>query len=311
MIKILLACVMISIGLTSQAQPVVEIVVGAPPGGILDLNARQLRQQLAEIDPSRPYIVVNKPGAGGMIAYDYAARNNKPSLVMISVGGFTELLSRKSLDQIQQEVQLLPPIWRSPGVLGVSIRSGINNLDEFVEKGRSQKMTCGAAATSIAVALEYYVKEMKFKDTEVVRFKGTSDGIIQMHSGDLDCWLDAWHGPVAQAAINGQIRLIASSQDESHSATTGLPRMKRHLDKHSNFYYSWWGTVAIPNTTDAAFRKDIMPILAKAARSLESSIVSDVVGSDPVSPSFFIDQARMISGMTSSIKNTQTTVKQQ
>lgn len=297
MMALVLGCM---ISMAAWSKPVVEIVVGTRAGGIMDLNARQLQNKLSEIDTTRTYIVINKPGAGGMIAYDYAMRSEKPALAMISVGTFSELALKKSFDEIVKEAHFMPPVWRSPGVLGISVKSGISDLDEFVARGRSGRLTCGAAATSIALALQYYVDEMKFKDTAIVQFKGTADGIALVHNGEIDCWLDAYHGPVAQAQNNGQIKLIASSQPDTHASTTGLPKMQKHLPQDTNFLYSWWGTVGISNN-DSAFQKDIIPVLVRATALMESTRVADVSASDTISPTFFKDQARIVNKMAARV----------
>jgi len=290
------------LSMAAWSKPVVEIVVGTRAGGIMDLNARQLQNKLSEVDTTRTYIVINKPGAGGMIAYDYAIRSQKPALAMISVGTFSELATQKSFAELAKEVHFLPPVWRSPGVLGVSNKSGISNLDDFVARGRSGRLTCGAAATSIALALQYYVGEMKFKDTAIVQFKGTADGIALVHNGDIDCWLDAYHGPVAQAQINGQIKLIASSQPEPHTSTTGLPTMQQHLPRNSSFLYSWWGTIGIANN-DPTFQQDIIPVLTRTVALMESTRVADVAAPNTVSPGFFQDQANIIRKMAARVNN--------
>ena len=51
-----------------------RIVVGFPPGGIVDITARQLGQKLQE-SLGQPFIVENRAGAGGSIATDHVAKS--------------------------------------------------------------------------------------------------------------------------------------------------------------------------------------------------------------------------------------------
>ena len=62
-----------SVSPTYPSKPI-RIISSSPPGGILDVTARQLAEQLT---PSlgQPVIVDNKPGAGGAIAMEAVARS--------------------------------------------------------------------------------------------------------------------------------------------------------------------------------------------------------------------------------------------
>ena len=59
----------------AQAWPAkpVKIAVPAPPGSSLDIIARLLGERLAE-RWGQPVVVENKPGAGGMLGTDVAAK---------------------------------------------------------------------------------------------------------------------------------------------------------------------------------------------------------------------------------------------
>jgi tripartite-type tricarboxylate transporter receptor subunit TctC len=62
-----------AIDLAVAAEAPLRIVVGFPPGGVLDILARVIGQRLAEAQ-GRPVIVDNQPGAGNLIAAQAVAR---------------------------------------------------------------------------------------------------------------------------------------------------------------------------------------------------------------------------------------------
>jgi len=65
---------------------VVRLLVGFPPGGGADAAARLVANRLSKIW-GRQVIVENKPGAGGNIAIDTAARANPDGYTMVLATG--------------------------------------------------------------------------------------------------------------------------------------------------------------------------------------------------------------------------------
>src|SRR5215471_6227181 len=59
----------------AQAYPTrpVHIIVGAPPGATVDISARLMGQRLSE-RLGRPFVIENRPGAGGNIGVEAAVR---------------------------------------------------------------------------------------------------------------------------------------------------------------------------------------------------------------------------------------------
>ncbi len=257
----------------SYARNTVEIVVGVPPGGIQDISARQLQKSLAEVDPTNNYVIVYKPGAGGAIAYNYGiqSQNANPNITMISVGAFTEITKNRELSEVEKEVKLIGPVWSGPNVLAVSLKSGISSLDELVKRGRDGRLTCGAPAQSVKLGLEYFKQQVGLKNTEIVLFKGTAEGMPLLLSGEIDCWLDTYPGPIENFHKSGQIKLIGSSDMRPTALFPDLPLMRTYLRDQSVHLFSWWLAVGISKNSPAGFEDRMMPILTRAINILESA----------------------------------------
>lgn len=294
--------VFLSAGIAT-ARPTVEIVAATQPGGPQDLAVRQFQKAITDIDPSRDYVVMYKPGAAGLIAYNYATKpTNNPTILVLAVGGVTEMMIQKGYDELKKEVQLIGPVWTGPGVLAVSHKSGINNLDDFVKQGRERKMTCGSVGPAIKMSLEYYAKMLKFKDTEVIMFKSTSEGLPMLVGGELDCWIDALHGPVGNLAESGRIKIIASSEDRAPQNLPNLPLMKSYLPAGTIFYYSYWVTLALPEANTAEFKRDITPLIDRAIRAMESTDTVKIQHPNQVDPQFFPRHATFVKKLTENVK---------
>src|SRR6478609_7098472 len=71
-----LACACAAPLATAQPFPSkpIRLVIGYPPGGAVDANARLIAPKLGE-PLGQPVVVENKPGASGVIATDYVAKS--------------------------------------------------------------------------------------------------------------------------------------------------------------------------------------------------------------------------------------------
>ncbi len=76
----------------SFAGKTVTMTIGNAAGSGIDIYGRVLGKQLAQHLPGQPSIVVlNQPGAGGLVAYNSWVKKARPDGTHVTVGGLTEL----------------------------------------------------------------------------------------------------------------------------------------------------------------------------------------------------------------------------
>ncbi|MFH1737453.1 MAG: tripartite tricarboxylate transporter substrate-binding protein [bacterium] len=63
----------LQVGARSYPNKPLQIIVSAAPGGHTDIMARIIKTKLAD-SLKQPVVVANRPGAGGMIAFDSVAK---------------------------------------------------------------------------------------------------------------------------------------------------------------------------------------------------------------------------------------------
>ena len=136
-------------GQASQGWPVkpVRIVVTGAPGGSSDLMARLIGQELAEA-LGQPVVVDNKPGAGGTIATEFAARAAPDGYTLFAshpgVLAISPVLTRVSYDPIG-DFRHIAILGGPPNALCVHPSSGITDLSGLAALGRNRPLTYGTA----------------------------------------------------------------------------------------------------------------------------------------------------------------------
>ena len=120
----------------------VTIVVPFPPGQTGDIIARTLAVELGK-RYGKPFVVDNRPGAGGQIGTAYAARakNDGSVLLMTSSGPFSiaPALYQGTLPyQPLRDFVGVVETATTPQVLAVSNESGIKSIEELIKVAKAK-----------------------------------------------------------------------------------------------------------------------------------------------------------------------------
>ena len=176
----------------AQAYPTkpVRLVVPFPAGAATDLAARVVGQQLGSA-LGQPFVVDNKPGAGGSIA--------AMEVVRAAPDGYTLLFSSNSA--ISSNVALLKKIPYDPNkdfspvtgigetMLVLMVKTGFpaKNLQELITyaKQRPGKVTAGYGSSSSQVSIAIFNK-LAGVDSLAVPYKGIPLAVNDVLGGTLD-----------------------------------------------------------------------------------------------------------------------------
>ena len=136
----------------------VKIIVSFAPGGATDVVARKLAQKF-QVIYKQPFIVENRPGAGGTLGTSLAARA-KPDgytlfLGQVSSHGVAPNLYKKLEYDPVKDFTSLGLIASSPQVIVVNPKSSINSLKDLVEfsKKNSGNMTYASSGVGTTIHL--------------------------------------------------------------------------------------------------------------------------------------------------------------
>jgi len=91
------------------AQPPLRIVIGFPPGGVLDTFARSLAEEISKRE-SRPVVVVNKPGASTLLAVNEVARAKPDGSTILLTHSMPFTIYPYTYDKLQHTQDDFAPI---------------------------------------------------------------------------------------------------------------------------------------------------------------------------------------------------------
>lgn len=113
------ACMVLAFGLALSASPVsaqssdrIRILIGYPPAGGHDLEARVIGRHLPKYLPGSPTIIVqNMPGAGGMIQGAYMYNRGKPDGSVLAIFGSSHIQANILGAGVEYDVGKMPILW--------------------------------------------------------------------------------------------------------------------------------------------------------------------------------------------------------
>ena len=244
-----------------QAWPsrAVRIVVPAPAGSSLDLIVRSMSEKLAA-RWGQPVVVDNKPGAGGMLGMDAAAKASDGHTFAIGFNGpvaFAPFLYRKM--PYDPAKDLLPVVMTTsqPNVLAVNAdKVPAKTVAEFVAWAKSQggKVNYSSLGngSSAHLTMELFLAEAGISATHVP-YNGSPPAALSVAQGDTDATFMV--APALLAHVrNHKVRMLAVSSAERPDSLKDLPTLA--ASGYPNVEsLAWNGLFAPAGTPDAVVAK--------------------------------------------------------
>ena len=249
--KKLFITLLTSIALTAMSQPI-EVVVPYSTGGPVDILGRAITRYLNDTESEA--ITVNRPGADGRIGMKYAVQKGAeaPTVVAAATGPalFNQVLYANP-GYATADFDWIVPILRAPVAIMVSNNSGINNLQDFINRGRTGKLNCGVSNSSGQFAGRYFVDHLKFADTQLVPYKGTNDLLLAVVSNNIECGIDVVTTFKPQHSDN-RLKIIAMGSVAADADFARIPLFSSVIPGYS--HYNWYGA-AVPKSVAPAKRE--------------------------------------------------------
>ncbi len=259
----ILACATLALGAICNASAQefpnksIQIVVPFPPGGVADLVVRTVAQKLGQ-DVKQPVLVVNKPGASGIIGAEFVAR--------APADGYTLLLANlpiMSINELQYSSlpysatrDFAPVILLAdqPYIIATGNAVPAKTMKEFIAyaKGKPDTLTFGSASSSTFLAGELFKQRTGIRMAHIP-YKGSAPAINDLLGGHISLILDPVITllPHVQA---GKLRALAVTSSERIDSAPDIPSYKE-VGLVDMDITSWQGIVAPAGTPEAVVKK--------------------------------------------------------
>lgn len=206
----------------------VRLVVPFPPGGSTDILGRALAQKLSE-SWGQPFIVDNRPGAGGTIGADQAAKAPADgyTLLMAHIGTLAvapALYPKLPYDPVRDfaPVSMVAIV---PNVLVVNPSVPAQSVAELVAYARANpgrlNYSSGGNGSAAHLAMEYF-KLRTGTDIVHIPYKGTAPAVTDLIAGQVSLTMTG--APVVMPQVQaGKLRALGVSSPRRLEAFPQVP----------------------------------------------------------------------------------------
>lgn len=237
----------------------VRLVVPAPAGSSLDIIARLLGDKLKD-KWGQPVVVENKPGAGGMLGVDVAAKA-APDGHTLAVGfngpiAFGPFMYKKMPYDPAKDLTPIVMTTSQPNVLAVGAHVPAKTVKEFVEwaKARPGKLNFSSlgVGSSAHLTMELFLAEAGLTGTHIP-FNGSPPAAMALAQGEADA--SFMTAPALLAHVkNNKVRMLAVSSAQRAESLKELPTLAESGYPNVDSM-AWNGLFTAAGTPDAVVAK--------------------------------------------------------
>ena len=249
----------------------IQVIVPFTAGGSSDLTARTVEKFWTKYSP-QPMLIVNKPGAGGVLGEEFVVRS-KPDGYILYVG------QGSGHDLVMPHLQKMPfdPLKDIAPVARISIHSivicvsgkspikSMKDLIDYANKGNKITAAVSTAAGSVDLVMRAIAKRANIPIT-TVPFAGGADSTTALAGGHLV--IGGGHPSEVMPHIKaGRFRAIGVALDRRDPTLPNVPTLKEQ-----GIDVATWGSVkgvAVPLGTPPEIIEYISSTLKKVCEDAE------------------------------------------
>ena len=228
----------------------VRMVVAFSPAGAADILARSLGEVLQR-ELKQPFVVDNRPGAGGNIGTDNAAKapaDGYTVLVGIDTTFTVNPFIYKSMPFKNSDLRAVMLIASQGMMVAVNPKTGMKTLEQFIDRGKKEGLTLSSAGygTPGHLASAILTHETGAKVSHVP-YKGNAPASTAIISGEVD------GGIISSSALLGQVTAgkvtpLAVTTAKRNPLVPNVPTVAElgHKNLEQEVLFALWVPAATP-----------------------------------------------------------------
>jgi len=251
------ALLVASCAVLAQAYPAkpVKIIVAFTAGSATDILARVVAEQLTR-SMGQPFVVENKPGAGGSVGAEQAKNAPADGYTLIAAGsgpfGINPAIYKSLPYDPVKDFELIANIVLTPQTLVVGTQAPYKTVKELVAAAKAKPGEIAYA--SLGNGSTSHLTMEAFQSAAGVRlnhipFKGSSDAQTQLIGGSVPLMADTVPGVLAQVKA-GKLRAIGVAIPQRSPYLPDVPTLAEQ--GYPGFESVGWIGLAAPAKTPAA-----------------------------------------------------------
>src|SRR3954471_11084910 len=219
----------------AQAYPIrpVRMMVAAPPAGVADALGRLMGRWLSE-RLGQPFIIENRPGAGGNIATEMVVKASPDGYTLLVVAP-SNAINATLYDHLNfnfiRDIAPVAGILRAPNVIVLNPAVPANTVPEFIAyaKANPGKINYASAGigTTLHVAVELF-KMMAGIDLVHVPYRGTAPALTDLLGGQVQVMFDNISTSLPHIKA-GKLRALAVTTANRSEVLPDLPTVGEFL----------------------------------------------------------------------------------
>jgi tripartite-type tricarboxylate transporter receptor subunit TctC len=241
-------------------------VVPFPPGGLTDVMARLVGQQLGERWKVN-VVIDNKPGSGGQIGADAVAKSAPDGNTLLAITlthAANVTLFPKAPFSFTKDLRPVALLAGSPMLIVVPAGSKIMSLKDLVAAARGGKLNAGSSGNGTPPHLTLALfNDLAKTDIQHVPYKGGAPAITDLIGGQLDVVFSNMPESIAHVK-SGKLRALAIASAARHPLVPEVPTTAE-AGMAALQVESWTALMAPSGMADAAVDKlgaEVVKIMA-------------------------------------------------
>src|SRR5437764_2581245 len=213
----------------AQAWPAkpLKLVTPFPPAGSADVIARLIGQQLSE-QLGQPVVIDNRPGAGGVVGNEYAAKQPPAGYTLLLITGAypvqAAMLKSLPFDPLA-DIAMVSMLTTYPFVISVRPDSPFRTLAELIAYAKAHPGKLNFPSSGVGTVHHLsgeLLNAMAGIEMVHVPFRGGASPLTEVLGGRVDLLLEAMTLSIGQIQ-SGKLRALALTSRERRKALPDAP----------------------------------------------------------------------------------------